>query len=97
VNDLKAMVLATTIARSHPILTEQKIMTLGGERYELRRRALSEFRVGDTAESLNIRCALAGQVQSAEKVWRSRMIKILEQGHIIGNCLLYVSRKVNFL
>ena len=86
VGDLKAFVLATCLARVHPQVTEQQLMRVGGEAFELRRKALSEFRVSDTAESLNIRVALASSMASAEKLWKGRMLKILDKGAVGAFC-----------
>lgn len=58
-------------------------MHIGGEHYELKKRALGDFRVTDTRESLNIRLGLATQLQSAEKVWKQNMVKILQKGKFV--------------
>lgn len=79
-SDLKPFLLSTALARVHGAVTEAQLMRCGGEVYELRRRALQEFKVSDTSRSLNIRLALAEKLQMAEKIWRERLIKILTQG-----------------
>ena len=79
--DLKPMLLAA-LAQIHPSITQQQLMRCGGESFELRRRALQEFKVSDSSHSLNIRLSLAQRLQSAEKAWKSRMLQVLSKGQV---------------
>ena len=90
VGDLKAFVLATCLARVHPQVTEQQLMRVGGEAFELRRKALSEFRVSDTAESLNIRVALRPWhlLRSCGRDVCWRFLTKARLGHFVQICLL---------
>lgn len=78
--DLRPYMLATVLARQHDVLSEQTLMVLGGELFELRRHALASFKAGDTHESLSIRMDLTKDLQQAEKRWRDRLIQLLELG-----------------
>ena len=55
-------------------------MLCGGEMYELKRHSLSNIKLADNSQSLEIRVALAKELQWAEKRWRDRLLKLLEQG-----------------
>lgn len=83
ISDLKPMLLATSLARIHPAVTELQLMQAGGECYEMRRKALQDFKMSDTSESLNIRLALAQQLQKSEKVWKKRLLLIAKEGEVV--------------
>lgn len=95
VEDLKPMLLATSLAQIHPSITQQTLMRCGGESFELRRRALQEFKVSDSSHSLNIRLSLAQRLQSSEKAWKSRMLQILSQGQVAISYVWGVSYTVS--
>lgn len=78
--DLRPYMLATVLARQHEALSEQTLMVLGGELFEIRRHSLASFKAMDTAESLSVRVDLSKELQRAEKRWRERLIQLLELG-----------------
>lgn len=80
VSDLRPMLLAATLARLHPSITEMSLMKCGGELAELKRKHLQDFRPSDTSQSLELRLNLANGLANAEKAWRGRMVQILSKG-----------------
>ncbi len=82
--DLKPYVMATALARMHPTLTEQSLMNMGGELYELRRRHLADFKVTDSSQSLSLRLQLSQSLANAESSWKGNMMEILKQGGVIS-------------
>ena len=73
VSDLKPYMLASLLGRAHQCITEQSVMCIGGELYELRK-------VSDNSKSLELRLRLTRELQHSEQKWRNRMLQILEQG-----------------
>jgi len=80
INDIKTYHLATVLGRQHDGLTEQSLMVMGGELFEISRRGLQNMKLTDSHDSLNMRLQLTKELQSAEKRWRDRLLKILEKG-----------------
>lgn len=79
IGDLKVYQLATSVARCYDCVTEQVLMTIGGELFELKRHALSQIKIEDS-KALQLKVALAERLQAAERQWRERLIGILEKG-----------------
>ena len=80
VSDLKPYMLASLLGRAHQCITEQSVMCIGGELYELRKRAVQSMKVSDNSKSLELRLRLTRELQHSEQKWRNRMLQILEQG-----------------
>ena len=97
IQDLKIYHLAALLGRQSGPLAEQSLMLCGGELYEIKRRALANFRMGDNTDSLELRLTLTKEVQAAEKSWRDRLLQILDKGHGIAHWTRYYRNLQTFL
>lgn len=89
ISDLKCYQLATLIARQTSQMSEQNVMRLGGELYELQRRGLKDMRLSDQSDALSLRLQVTRDMQNAEFRWRKRLLKLLGKGRG-GSGLRYV-------
>lgn len=81
VSDLRVYQLSTALARAHPCVTEMKLMSIGGELYEMKKHALSQVKMGaEDASSLKVKVQLASMLQLSEHAWRERLIGLLTKG-----------------
>lgn len=56
-------------------------MQIGGESYEVQRRALSQMKLTDSSNSLEVRVKLTKQLAASEKKWRDRLLTLLTKGN----------------
>lgn len=84
VSDLKPYYLCCLLGRQHAALSEQTLMLLGGELFQIRKQAVQQLRLGDNDASLQMRLRLTKEQQVAEHKWRSRLLQILELGRATG-------------
>lgn len=78
--DLKVYLLASTLGKVHPCLTEQALMLCGGELFEMRRHALCSLKASEDSGHLRVRVQLAEKKQAAERKWRERLLQLLDKG-----------------
>lgn len=80
VSDITCYSLAAVLGRQTPNLTEQSLMVMGGELYEIKRRSLQHMKLSDSSDALSLRLKLTKELQHAEKRWRDRLLKVLHKG-----------------
>ncbi len=73
--------ICTVLGRQHGCLTETALMQIGGESYEVQRRALSQMKLTDSSNSLEVRVKLTKQLAASEKKWRDRLLTLLTKGN----------------
>lgn len=80
ISDLGVYALCSVLGRQHGSLTEQSLMVIGGEAYEIQRRQLTQLKLSSDPDSLQVKVQLTKTLGLAEKRWRDRLLSILDKG-----------------
>lgn len=62
-------------------LTEQSLMRMGGEEFELSRKKFASMRLTDSSDSLEIKYRMTREMESTDKRFRDRLLALLKEGH----------------